>query len=118
MQESEAHSGPHNAQANGDLPTPIDDTNDTFWSTGLPIVLPYPFALVEIDYPSSIHAGRPQIRERNAQLARELQSPTRLDKLRRSLSRRKSDLALRGFDKNAVNRLSRYHEEIYAAFRR
>lgn len=107
-----------NAQANGGLTRPIDDTNDAFWSTGMPIVLPYPFPLVEIDYPSSIHAGRPQIRERNAQLARELQAPTRLDKLRRSLSRRRSDLALRGFDKNVANRLSRYHEEIYAAFRR
>lgn len=107
-----------NAAANGGLTRPIDDTNDAFWLTGLPIVFPYPFPLMEIAYPSSIHSARPQIAERNAELAQELQAPSRLDKLRRSFRRRMSDRALRGFDKEMANRIARHREDLYAAFHR
>ncbi|MEN7536255.1 glycosyltransferase family 25 protein [Aurantiacibacter flavus] len=105
-----------NAAANGGLTKPIDDTNDSYWSTGLPIVFPYPFPLMEIAYPSSIHAGRSLIHQRNAELVREMRRPTRLDKLKLSLRRRTADRGLRGFDKELARSIARNYHELHATF--
>lgn len=104
------------AAANGGLKRPIDDTNDAFWSTGLPIVFPYPFPMLEIAYPSSIHGGRPLIHKRNEELSYAERRPSRLDILRKSLARRRSDLAFKNYDSRLVERIKSNREDIYAAF--
>ena len=106
------------AAANGGLTAPIDDTNDTFWDTGLPIVFPYPFPVMEIGGTSSIHAARPDIVRRNAELAREYGRPTRFDRIKKQVKRKLADRALRRFDANLRQTLDENRKELFAAFKR
>lgn len=106
------------AGANGGLTSPIDDTNDSFWATGLPIVFSYPYPLMESGRPTSIHAGRPAIRERNAQLAETSRAPSRFIAIRRSVDRRIADFALRKFDRDLAQRIVRNRTHLHRAFHR
>ncbi|MEM6584305.1 MAG: glycosyltransferase family 25 protein [Pseudomonadota bacterium] len=106
------------AASNGGLTAPIDDTNDAFWDTGLPIVFPYPFPVMEIGGTSSIHAARPDIVRRNAELAKEMGGPTRFDRIKKQVNRKLADRALKRFDAQLKQSLTDHRKDLVDAFYR
>lgn len=106
----------NHAGANGGLKRPIDDTNDAFWSTGLPIVFSYPFPLMELAFPSSIQSSRSLIHQKNAKLSLSERSPSRLSEFCQSIARRRSDEKLKKFDAQLVRRIEENQQDIYDAF--
>lgn len=86
------------------LELPIDQLMDRYWETGIPIYTLYPFPLLELSVPTTIHtpAQRGPLDQRNRELAVELRRTWRdrtVSALGEKLRRRGFDLSLRSADR-------------------
>lgn len=97
------------------LELPIDLMMDRYWETGVPIYMLYPFPLLELNVPTTIHtpAQRGPLDQRNRELALELRRSW-LDRkwgaITERLKRRAFDLSLRDRDR-AVAAASKDHRQ-------
>lgn len=86
------------------LELPIDQLMDRYWETGIPIYTLYPFPLLELNVPTTIHnpAQRGPLDQRNRELAIALRRswPDRkVSAIAEKLRRRGFDLSLRNADR-------------------
>ena len=98
------------------LTRPIDDIFDRFWETKLPVILLYPFPVLELTQPTLIHnkENRQVIDKRNAELGRSLIEPPRGGSKRETLQRIRADLELLSFDRGLAARLKKHGGTIYS----
>jgi glycosyl transferase family 25 len=103
----------------GQLNYPVDVSMDTYWATGLPVVMIYPFPALELALGTTIHgvANRAKINLANAECMRQFgPRPTKAAQLEQRVRRVLANQKLRGFDKALARLINENCDEIHKDF--